>query len=144
MSCCVLNCAKKHGDESDVRHFLRFNCVPNPKTNKKLCDLWAVKINRRNKDLTHMMKVCSDHFFDENFDPSDLCQARLLYRPRMPIRLRKGAVPNTDPESESTFKEPPRKADIGGTTKSRKKQRRDIDYIDELVHENYDICKCKF
>ena len=135
--CNAWNCKKKQGDDSDVRHFLRFHKVPDPKKNKKLFDLWVNKMGRRKCDVTAHMFVCSDHFFDENYAASDTLQSRLMYRDAMKMRLKANAVPNTDPSTDSTYKEPPRKGDVElDTPRSRKKRRRDASFIDSLVQEN--------
>jgi hypothetical protein len=45
--------------------------------------------------------VCSDHFHDSDYDPSDFNVMKLLgYKKRMKMRLKPEAIPNTHPDKD--------------------------------------------
>ena len=97
--CCVGGCSNLHGrkdQKSKVRHFLRFYTIPKDLPLRKK---WEARLNRRKTDITASMFVCSDHFHDSDFEPSPLLKSRINFTPKMQIPLKKGSVPNTDPET---------------------------------------------
>ena len=97
--CCVGGCSNLHGrkdQKSKVRHFLRFYTIPKDLPLRKK---WEARLNRRKTDITASIFVCSDHFHDSDFEPSPLLKSRINFTPKMQIPLKKGSVPNTDPET---------------------------------------------
>ena len=100
--------------KSDKRHFLRFYHFPCINQDKKRCEAWIARVNRQKQHLNlTTMKVCSDHFSDEDFVHGDFLKASLNYTAGIQIKLKNDAVPNTNRETGEAIKvsdaAPPRK-----------------------------------
>ena len=100
--CCVGNCKKNNKHVSDRRHFLRFHYFPK---DVKLQKQWIARINRRPQDINiATMRVCSEHFSDEDYEFSGYNRSKLCYTERMPIPLKTTAIPNTSPDDGKLLK----------------------------------------
>ena len=125
------------------RKFIRFYKMPDPERSveaKKLFKKWRLRVQRRPEDITKKSWVCSEHFCDDDFRPSDLEYTKTMESlSKKWIRLKPDAVPNTDRSTgeikihvKSKLSSDHAKRDMPG----RKRVRRDIEYIDELLAEN--------
>jgi len=137
---CTNNLSKKNMiSKWPGRQFIRFYLMPDPVKKKDLFLKWRSRIRRRPEDVKRSTRICSEHFAEEDFDPYDLANARkAASTKKMWIRLRPDSIPNTDrqtgkmivhfssPETEETTPLRP----------GRKRVRRDIEYIDELISDN--------
>ena len=133
LNCCAYGCYKKLGDTSNVRHFLRFMRFPKDTKRQKA---WIDRIKRVPHDVNpSTMYVCSDHFFDSQFEQSPYLRSRYQYEGRMKIPLKSDAIPNTDP-STMNYKVPPPITEQDETPRSKRRRRQDLNHIDELVAEN--------
>ena len=130
------------------RKFVRFYKMPDPERQTDLFTKWKLRIRRRPEDVNKNTRVCSEHFADGDFQPADFLTAQQLEPESMKrkwIRLKKDAVPNTDRitgemtlhiQSNSVAGEPSTPI---SSRQERKRVRRDIDYIDQLIKENEEI-----
>lgn len=128
------------------RKFLRFYAIPNRDKHKELFQKWRLRIQRKPEDITNNTRVCSEHFCDEDFNFYDLQNAaRQESVAKLWIRLKPDAVPNTDRETGELKIYCSSQLGGGPLVKKprRKRVRRDIGYIDELVKENEEIVGCK-
>ena len=101
---------------------------------------WKLRIRRRPEDVTKHSQICSEHFADEDFKPYDLeCVKQAESVTNMWVRLKPDSIPNTDRvtgklkiHQQSNFN-----INSGNSNQPRRKRvRRDIGYIDQLVEEN--------
>ena len=130
------------------RKFVRFYKMPDPEKQTDLFTKWKLRIRRRPEDVNKNTRVCSEHFADEDFQPGDFLTAQQSKPESMKrkwIRLKKDAVPNTERitgemrlhvQSHSAAGEP---STPSSSRHERKRVRRDIDYIDQLIKENEEI-----
>ena len=125
------------------RKFIRFYKMPNPEKSeeaKKLFKKWRLRMRRLPEDITKNSWVCSEHFCDDDFRPYDLEYTKTTDSfSKKWIRLKPDAVPNTDRSTgeikihvKSRLNSDHANPDMPG----RKRVRRDIEYIDQLVAEN--------
>lgn len=113
---------------------------------------WIARIKRRPSDVNvKSMRVCSDHFEDDDFIYSDLLQVDILLKngrleelTGKKIKLKNDAVPNTDRGSKLIRVGLPKAymavEQVHSSPKSsRKRLRRDFDRVDELIDENQSL-----
>ena len=113
--------------------------MPDPEKNKHLFLKWRQRIRRQPEDVNKSTRVCSEHFTEQDYDPYDLANAQKAESTKnMWIRLRPDSVPNTDRQTgrmkvhlSSQITE-----EITPVRPGRKRVRRDIEYIDQLISEN--------
>ena len=152
--CCAIDCKNNGKDtltlnsRSQFRHFLKFHEFPKDSTTR---DAWLKRVGRDPKTIrsNQYLAVCSDHFFDEDFQVAGYLQQKLLQEnepecdqeTRVNIYLKPNAVPNTNQETGEyvPFKgrtaSSIRQLELG----SRKRKRMDTGYIQELIDENSTI-----
>ena len=125
------------------RKFLRFYQIPDPETKKELFMKWRLRIRRRPEDVTEKSQICSEHFADEDFNPYDFDSAKRAESvTNMWVRLKPDSIPNTDRVTGEIKIHLQLNFDIDGGNfdrPGRKRVRRDIGYIDQLVEENEGI-----
>ena len=131
--CCVGNCSKKSGkgQQSDVRHFLRFYPIPKDQVLRKK---WEMRVNRRKEDITDTMFVCSDHFHDSDFESSSFIKSRISYCPKMHIPLKKDSIPNNDRCSGLMLI--PKNQNVSTNPVRRRAYRFNDNKLTELIEEN--------
>lgn len=119
------------------RNFIRFYQMPNPKKRKDMFKKWKSRVRRRPEEISHKTMICSEHFCEEDFNLYDLSNIqRLVPTTRVWIRLKEDAVPNTDRTTGKKRVQCPSDNSGSTTRRGRKRVRRDIDYIDQLISEN--------
>ena len=103
-SCVVGGCTHKVGQASKRpdRQFLIMHKAPR---DKQIRQKWDVRVNRQPSHVCESKMttyyVCSDHFHDSDYDPSDFNVMKLLgYEKRMKMRLKPEAIPNTHPDKD--------------------------------------------
>lgn len=130
--CCVGECEKTNHHKSGRRHFLRFHYFPK---DEQLQKKWVARINRRPQDInTKTMRVCSEHFANDDYEFSGYNRSKLCYSDRMSIPLKSNAIPNTSSDDGTALK-------YGkDTAESRKRVRRyGPTAVDDLIRENEEI-----
>ena len=125
------------------RNFVRFYRVPDPEKKKNLFSQWRLRLRRRPEDVKPTTRVCSDHFADDDFIPRSFAFAQQSDSETLKqkhVKLKDDAVPNTD---RSTGKmrihlqaQSVENVASSSTKPVRKRVRRDIAYIDQLIREN--------
>ena len=138
---CTNNLSKKNMvSKWPGRRFIRFYLMPDPEKKKDLFLKWRNRIRRRPEDVKKSTRICSEHFTEEDFDPYDLANAQKAESTKkMWIRLRPDSIPNTDRRTGKMivhFSTPVTEETTTPLRPGRKRVRRDIDYIDELILEN--------
>ena len=122
------------------RKFLRFYKIPDPEKKKELFMKWRLRIRRRPEDVNKNSQICSEHFADEDFNPYDLNNVQQAESAtNMWVRLKPDSIPNTDRGTgELKIHLQSNSNTDGGNSDQpgRKRVRRDIGYIDQLVEEN--------
>ena len=121
------------------RNFVRFYRIPDPEKKKNLFSQWRVRLRRRLEDVKRTTRVCSDHFADDDFDPSLFSAAKLYDSETLKkkhIKLKDDAVPNTDRTTGEMRLHLQAQSVENGAKRVRKRVRRDVAYIDQLIREN--------
>ena len=93
--CTVVSCGnagpRGRDIEEKIKRGLSFFSLP---TNPQLREIWIRKCGR--KDIAYIkpasIRICSEHFLPEDFDPSYLLRKRLM--PYAKAALCKGAIPS--------------------------------------------------
>ena len=100
-SCVVGGCSNSTTTKPTRHVFMKFYKSPDlSANNQNLRKTWDKRINRlpNHVKTRKTYDVCSEHFAPEQFDPSDYRIALESYNnPKMWVRLKTDAVPNTDP-----------------------------------------------
>ena len=87
--CAVYGCSNLQGrDESSVRAWIRWHSIPSGSLGKQ----WKGRMFRDPAEIGNYLRVCSDHFADEDYDPPSLLRANYCYTPAMHIVLKKDAI----------------------------------------------------
>ena len=140
---CTNNLSKKNMvSKWPGRRFIRFYLMPDPEKKKDLFLKWRKRIRRRPKDVKKSTRICSEHFTEEDFDPYDLANAQKAETTKkMWIRLKPDSIPNTDRRTGNMVVHfsTPVTVETAPWRPRRKRVRRDIEYIDELISENETI-----
>ena len=105
--CTAPACSHRAGrnDTSAVpgRQFVRYFSFPK---NAELSKQWVIRLKRDQWVPSPYSRLCSDHFFDSDFTERSLNKViSATSVKRVQLLLRKGAVPNTDPQ-DGSFREP--------------------------------------
>ena len=120
------------------RKFVRFYRMPDPEKRKDIFLQWKLRLRRRPEDVNKNTRVCSEHFTDADFEPFDFSMSQQSESTtRNWIRLKKDAIPNTDRTTGEVKVYFQAEGETSSSSKpGRKRVRRDIGYIDQLINEN--------
>ena len=119
------------------RNFVRFHRMPDPEKRKDIFLQWKLRLRRRPEDVNKNTRVCSEHFTDADFVPFDFSTSQQSESTtRNWIRLKKDAIPNTDRTTGEMKVYFQTECEASRSSKpGRKRARRDIEYIDQLINE---------
>ena len=119
------------------RNFVRFFRVPDPEKKKNLFSQWRLRLRRRPEDVERTTRVCSDHFADDDdFDPSSYAKSNSEMLNKKQIKLKDDVVPNTDRTTGEMRLHLQAQSVENGAKPVRKRVRRDVAYIYQLICEN--------